>query len=284
MLPLLIADGDVIDLPALLSSIPGIAAATLILVALLRRVIADVPVAGKVPVWIYAVGVSLLLSVVAVVMRWMPPPEGEWREWVEFGLRVVTQAALASGLREWAKDWRVTPAKMHGIALAGVLCLSVGCGSTGQSLLTAHNAYQQANTSLATAIDLGVLDLDEAEAVLVVTEEVYRELEAATAAYLAGDKINANYALRRVQAGLDRLIAVYLRVEQARQQQGRSHDTSGTLGNTGDQRGPDGPARGPGESAAHRGAGGGAFGRGAGPICGLARQAARCGRAFAAAA
>lgn len=216
MTPELLAQADAIDLPALLSSIPGIASVTLVLVALLRRAVAGVPVAKDVPVWVYAVAVSLGLSLLAVVMRWMDAPEGGWREYVEFGLRVGIQAAVASGVREWFKKMSVTPAKMSGVALLASCLILTGCGATaGERLVSAHNTYQQANRSIAVAVDLDVLTLEQAEQALVVSEQAGVELRAATEAYLAGQTLDLKFALLRLQSRLDELIQIHLRTQQA---------------------------------------------------------------------
>lgn len=74
----------------------GIVIATIFVVSGLKRVLGNVPGASSIPTWIYAIGVSLILTVIArQVFGTMPGP------FVQVAYQVAFQAAASSGAYEW---------------------------------------------------------------------------------------------------------------------------------------------------------------------------------------
>jgi hypothetical protein len=81
------------------SSIAGIVAATIVLVEILKHFCGNLPWFGKVPTWLYAVGIAIALTMVAHMgLKTLAGND------LELLTQAVMLAAVASGFKEWISN------------------------------------------------------------------------------------------------------------------------------------------------------------------------------------
>lgn len=131
-------DSPFSDIASLLSSVGGIALCTAFAVGGVKMYVSGTKL-GDVPTWMYVIAISMLLTAVAVVMRWLPFEASEWRDWVNLFIRSANAALIAAGGREVFTSLKSTPnntkSKITGtvqntakLLLLGLLVFtSVGC-------------------------------------------------------------------------------------------------------------------------------------------------------------
>lgn len=98
-----------------LTSISGIVALTIGLVAIVKRLFGNIAVMNALPTWVYAVVISFLLTVVASsVLHTLPGV------WYQLAWQAVIAAAGASGFYEWFKAENVAKPLAVSAKSAGV--------------------------------------------------------------------------------------------------------------------------------------------------------------------
>lgn len=78
------------------SSVTGIVVAVIVIVEILKRFLGNIPWFGKVPTWVYAVLLSIALTMICHL--WLKTLPGSD---LELLTQAVVMAAIASGFKEW---------------------------------------------------------------------------------------------------------------------------------------------------------------------------------------
>ncbi len=212
-----------------LTTITGIVALTLVITQVVKRLFANLSVLKNAPTWAIAVVVAVLLALVA--NKSLGLLEGDL---VTLLWQAAVAALAASGFYSWMdnpkadpessaksraekKTARLSPPGPVGsIFLVGVMALSMtGCATQSQTqqYRNASNVYNAAVEVVTALGNAEVIDLDGLETFELIRVEVNNELDAMRDAIIAGDTFDFQFALRRFNAALSRLVQEQLRLE-----------------------------------------------------------------------
>ena len=235
-----------------LSTITGIVIAAGIATQVIKKLVAKLPIAQEIPVWLYAVISAAVLTLVA--NRVIGSLQGDlWALLWKAGLA----AATASGFYSWLSEPGDTPAKSGGVAVRSLipflilpLVLTSGCVGTqtlspSQQYGIASASVRAAADSIRTAGENGLISDEDIIAIDPVVRQAFDSLRSMRTAILEGDPITVQWYLIQVQGLVSKLSTMQLRAKEMND--GSNGSVSIDSNHSGHQRpyGPDyRPARG----------------------------------------